>query len=387
MRKQIVVVPGISQTQGRPHAVMVDDTLYGGGRAPVDVSGNLVGRGNMAVQIDKVYRDTEAILRAAGLSFENAMKLNFYVHGLPNNYRLLQEVRERYLPDVRWASTGVQCDLPDPQWLYVMEAVAGTGRETVVSPQVCCAPVRPRFAPTPRSAHAVKVGDVFYVQGQVAWDLNGDPVGQDDIDVQARYCYMVLDHIVKTVGRDPKDLVKGVTFLKRREDFEKMEEVRATYLPPSQWAASTVLASMVGAEYLLEPELIVATGPKSIITSREVSASARSAPAIKVGSTIYTGGLGGLGSLDARGGLPGKITIEAQTEQVCRNLEAVLRAAGASWDDVVKMNTQVARRQDYSKVVAIRDTYLPRRTAVVTDVIADLPDPDLLVQAECVAVV
>jgi 2-iminobutanoate/2-iminopropanoate deaminase len=144
---------------------------------------------------------------------------------------------------------------------------------------------------------------------------------------------------------------------------------------------------MVGAEYLLEPELIVATGPKSIITSREVSASARSAPAIKVGSTIYTGGLGGLGSLDARGGLPGKITIEAQTEQVCRNLEAVLRAAGASWDDVVKMNTQVARRQDYSKVVAIRDTYLPRRTAVVTDVIADLPDPDLLVQAECVAVV
>jgi enamine deaminase RidA (YjgF/YER057c/UK114 family) len=217
----------------------------------------------------------------------------------------------------------------------------------------------------------------------VAWDLNGEAVGLDDIVAQSRYCYRALGHIVKAVGADPSGVVKVVTFLQRPKDFDKVEEIRAEYLPPSQWAASSVLATMVGVEFLLEPELIVATSAKKIITAPEVFASGGSPHAIKVGNTIYTSGIAGF---DKSGRLVGAGAVDTQTEQVFRNVSAVLKAAGASWSDLIKMNTYVARREDYSKVVAIRDQYLPKRSTIPTDVIARLVDPNILVQVDCVAV-
>ena len=76
--------------------------------------------------------------------------------------------------------------------------------------------------------------------------------------------------------------------------------------------------------------------------------------------------------------------FEAQAEQVFLNLGSVLKAARASWSQVVKMNTYLRRREDYATLVGIRDRYMPESSVVVTDLVSGPVDPRFLLQAECV---
>jgi len=51
--------------------------------------------------------------------------------------------------------------------------------------------------------------------------------------------------------------------------------------------------------------------------------------------------------------------VEAQAERVLRNLTAVLDAAGATWDDVVKTTIFLASIDDFAAVNAVYAKYVP----------------------------
>ncbi len=65
--------------------------------------------------------------------------------------------------------------------------------------------------------------------------------------------------------------------------------------------------------------------------------------------TIY---IAGQVAFDASGKVIGAGDMKAQSEQVFKNLEAALKAAGATFADVVKMNTYVT---DMSQLAAVRE--------------------------------
>jgi len=85
-------------------------------------------------------------------------------------------------------------------------------------------------------------------------------------------------------------------------------------------------------------------------------------------------------------GAPGD--MKAQAEQVFKNLEAALAAAGAKFSDVVKMNSYIT---DMSKIQAVRDVrarYFKDVSPASTFVqVAGLVRPELLLEVEVVAVV
>lgn len=85
-------------------------------------------------------------------------------------------------------------------------------------------------------------------------------------------------------------------------------------------------------------------------------------------------------------GAPGD--MKAQAEQVFKNLEAALTAAGAKFSDVVKMNSYIT---DMSKIQAVRDVramYFKDVSPASTFVqVAGLVRPELLLEVEVVAVV
>jgi reactive intermediate/imine deaminase len=85
-------------------------------------------------------------------------------------------------------------------------------------------------------------------------------------------------------------------------------------------------------------------------------------------------------------GAPGD--MKAQAEQVFRNLKAALDAAGATFADVVKMNSYIT---DMSKVQAVRDVraqYFKNATPASTFVeVKGLVRPELLLEIEVIAVV
>jgi reactive intermediate/imine deaminase len=101
--------------------------------------------------------------------------------------------------------------------------------------------------------------------------------------------------------------------------------------------------------------------------------------------TIY---ISGQIAFDKDGKVVGAGDIKAQAEQVFKNLETALTAAGAKFSDVVKMNSYIT---DMSKVQAVRDVraqYFKDATPASTFVeVKGLVRPELLLEIEVVAVV
>jgi reactive intermediate/imine deaminase len=101
--------------------------------------------------------------------------------------------------------------------------------------------------------------------------------------------------------------------------------------------------------------------------------------------TIY---ISGQIAYDKDGKVVGAGDMQAQAEQVFKNLELALTTAGAKFSDVVKMNGYIT---DMSKVQAVRDVrarYFKDATPASTFVeVKGLVRPELLLEIEVVAVV
>jgi 2-iminobutanoate/2-iminopropanoate deaminase len=91
---------------------------------------------------------------------------------------------------------------------------------------------------------------------------------------------------------------------------------------------------------------------------------------------------------DADGNCVGKGDMRAQLEQTFRNLDRCLKAAGATWADVVKTNTFVTDFDEFQKCADVRMRYIGVATPTSTTVgVTRLAGPDFMVEIEAVAVV
>src|SRR5262249_56224463 len=81
------------------------------------------------------------------------------------------------------------------------------------------------------------------------------------------------------------------------------------------------------------------------------------------GKTIY---IAGQLARDAEGKIVGPGDMRAQLEQTFKNLDACLKAAGATWADVVKTNTFVTDYQAFSQCSHLRIRYFRDPTPTTT---------------------
>jgi reactive intermediate/imine deaminase len=103
------------------------------------------------------------------------------------------------------------------------------------------------------------------------------------------------------------------------------------------------------------------------------------------GKTIY---VAGQIALDAKGQLVGKGDLAAQTQQVFENLAIALKAAGATFDHVVKTNYYMRDASQVAVVRGIRSKYLTKELPASTLIeVPRLAQPDFLIEIEVVAVV
>lgn len=93
--------------------------------------------------------------------------------------------------------------------------------------------------------------------------------------------------------------------------------------------------------------------------------------------------------LDPRTGeIIGTADVTQQTQQVMANLEAILTASGAKFQDVVKTTVFLADMNDFAAMNAVYAQYFDEKTAPARACVqvARLPK-DVLVEIDCIAVV
>lgn len=108
-----------------------------------------------------------------------------------------------------------------------------------------------------------------------------------------------------------------------------------------------------------------------ISTDKAPAALGPYSQAIRAGNTLYVSGQIGIvpGTKDFA-----SPDVEGQTEQVLKNMGAILEAAGAGYGDVVKTTILLADMADFAKVNAIYGKYFTDKPpARATFAVKDLP--------------
>lgn len=106
---------------------------------------------------------------------------------------------------------------------------------------------------------------------------------------------------------------------------------------------------------------------------------------VRGGNLLFTSGQA---PWDSQGNVVGKGDIVAQTDQTLKNLQAVLEAGGATFDDVVKLTIYVTSFEGYQKITEIRKKYFKDKFPASTMVeVNRLVDKDMLIEIEAIAVV
>ena len=103
--------------------------------------------------------------------------------------------------------------------------------------------------------------------------------------------------------------------------------------------------------------------------------------------TIY---IGGQDAIDASGNIVGKGDIAAQTEQIFKNMETALAAAGAKLEHVIKRTLYVVQGQDLRPGFAVFQKVWgnrPNPPLISMAFVAGLANPDFLVEMDAIAVV
>ena len=120
---------------------------------------------------------------------------------------------------------------------------------------------------------------------------------------------------------------------------------------------------------------------KKIFTENAPAAIGPYSQAICAGDIVFTSGQIPInpasGNVDA-------VTIEEQTEQVCKNLSAVLEAAGSSFEKVIKTTCFLRDMADFSKFNEVYAKYFTEKPARSCVAVRELPK-GVLVEVECIA--
>lgn len=120
-----------------------------------------------------------------------------------------------------------------------------------------------------------------------------------------------------------------------------------------------------------------------IVTNAAPAAIGPYSQGIVFGNMVYTSGQIPVNPAD--GTVPA--TIEEQTAQSLNNVKAVLEAAGASMEDVIKTTVFIQNMDDFAKINGVYTTYftgpiLPARSCVE---VAKLPK-GVMIEIEAIAV-
>ena len=108
MSRTIISTPFAPKAVGTySQAVKNGNTVYVSGQIPLDPATNEMVKGDMEVQIRRVFDNLNAIVTAAGGDFSKVSKLNVFVTDL-GNFALLNKIMAEYFKEPYPARAAIQ---------------------------------------------------------------------------------------------------------------------------------------------------------------------------------------------------------------------------------------------------------------------------------------
>ena len=129
---------------------------------------------------------------------------------------------------------------------------------------------------------------------------------------------------------------------------------------------------------------------RTAVTTTEAPAPAHTfSQAVRKGSMLQVSGQGPVDPATNEYLFPGD--VKGQTERTLRNVEAILTAAGATFDDVIMLRVYLTSRDDFAAMNEVYGEFVSARTPsgvlpARTTVMTGLPRAEMLVEIDALAV-
>jgi reactive intermediate/imine deaminase len=300
-------------------AVKADGLIY--------VAGQIVPQGDIRAQTKAVIESMSQVLQKAGSSLANVASVHVYLTKAEDFAAMNEVYRTFWVKDPPVRTTIVSdLVLPDGLVEMAMVAVPNGGERVVIHPSDWTK------SPNPYS-YGIRSGDTVFLAGLVSRNGKDNSVVEGDM---AKQTATVLDNagqVLKAAGMSFDNVVSSRVFITDSTKFQEMNKVYTTYFTKEPPARATVVAPLMGPQYVVEISLTASRLPKQAFTTPAADGtpgkpSAILSSAIKTGNRLYVSGILG-NTADNKG------NTEAQTVEIMNRVGRTLKAAGYDWADLV----------------------------------------------------
>ncbi len=105
-------------------------------------------------------------------------------------------------------------------------------------------------------SRAVRIGNVVAVSGTTAAQAEGGPVGGDDMYLQARYCFEVIERALAEAGVTMADVIRTRMFVTDISRWEEAGRAHGDFFREIKPAATMVeVAALISPDLLIEIEV------------------------------------------------------------------------------------------------------------------------------------
>jgi 2-iminobutanoate/2-iminopropanoate deaminase len=101
---------------------------------------------------------------------------------------------------------------------------------------------------------AARAGDLVWTAGQLAYDENGDLVGEGDVAAQTEQTLRNVEAALRVAGATMADVVKVTVWLTDTANFAAMNEVYRRWFDEPRPVRACVRADLMGQNLLVEIE-------------------------------------------------------------------------------------------------------------------------------------
>jgi enamine deaminase RidA (YjgF/YER057c/UK114 family) len=127
--------------------------------------------------------------------------------------------------------------------------------------------VKQAIEPNPRRtfagmSQAVRIGNQIHVSGQVAFDEDGNLVGEGDPKLQAQQCFRNIEALLEAAGASAADVVKLTCYLVDGDSYPAYAEAKGKFLgtsPVAPAGTTVIVAGLLVPGLLMEVEALAVT--------------------------------------------------------------------------------------------------------------------------------
>ncbi|MEX2574451.1 MAG: Rid family hydrolase [Balneolaceae bacterium] len=319
---------------------------------PFDAAGNLVGRDDLAIQVDQVLNNMETALEEAGTGPGNLVRIHVYASDDAYSEDILRLIGQK-LPDAtNPAVTFVTGNPPYQGVLVSMDAIAVAPQDGT-SRRVARYHTTELYGPENQSHVAVlSAGRKLFISGQAEVD--------ETLEGAASGTMQGLLATLAYAGANADDIVQIKAFVSPVDDMESVEEMIASFFRGNT-SPPVISVEWFHDSFPTEIEL-VAAAPEILRTDHTVSyyappwmtqaATFSRVTDVQKGDLLFTSSLYGE---------PGE-NGENQARRIFDTLSRVLDAAGSDYDHLLKATYYASSDEGADGLRNVRtDFYNPER--------------------------